>query len=185
MELSKTSLDASIDPGLERVRANRPRWTIRRIMVAVAIVACLFTLARVPYVFGIVVTTAASLWVVNDGLRRQKYALILWIACLYLIIPLLVVQARWGILQGKITSPCLEGLEGAFWASLFLTALWLLAYAANLQLAIQGGDDPLLRRMSRRAALMMPACWFALLLIFHWNHLRWIAYFIYLIVWIE
>ncbi|MFO0958341.1 MAG: hypothetical protein U0800_13080 [Isosphaeraceae bacterium] len=172
-----TALTDGIDPQPPQAEARLPRWTIRRAMAVVAIVAALCTLARIPFAFGLVVPAGVILAAVADGIRRKHYARVAWIACLLPALPIATLYIHWALAGLGLARRYSAMSEGVLGASEILVMFGLLAYVGIVGLAIRGGEDPYLRRASRWAAFLMPPTWFALLGFLLWDPFGMMDYF--------
>jgi hypothetical protein len=160
------------------VAGNRPltdarRWTIRRFMAVIAILAPLLALARYPFVFGFALAIGLIALFVGHSIRGRHYGRIAGLMIGYPLLPLLMLYLTWGVITLRYARRSSVGfLDGMFGVSDIGALVCLMAYVGCVSIWLGGlkrHDAPELRRAAKWAVLLMPASWIVLFAFTLWD----------------
>jgi hypothetical protein len=156
-----------------------PQWTIRRIMVVIAVAAPLLALTRYPFVFGLIAYGGSVALFVGLSIRRHRYDLIAWLLIFYPALPLLVLYINWGLAIRKIVGRSIPLFDGLIGLSDTCGYLCLLAYVGCVSILVRGRgrDWPPLKRAAWRVIIFMPIAWIALFIFAIWDPFGMLGYF--------
>jgi hypothetical protein len=163
------------DPGDRSSTFDGRRWTIRRIMIVIAILAPLLALSRYPFAFGLVVTIGLIALFVADSIRRGRFERVAWLLCGYPLLPLLTLYLQWGLITRRlIRRSTTTVLDGIFAVSDIGGFLCLLAYVGCVSLAAgaasgRARDTPGLRRAAWLVVILLPLSWVGLFAFAMWD----------------
>jgi hypothetical protein len=157
---------------------NQPRqWTIRRVMVVIALLAPLLTLARYPFALGLVAYGGSIALFVGLSIRRRRYDLVAWLLIFYPVLPLLVLYLQWVLGKYRLASRSTPLFGGLIGLSDTCGYLCLLAYLGCVSILVRGRDRPELRREAWRVIIFMPLAWIALFVFAVWDPFGVLGYF--------
>jgi vacuolar-type H+-ATPase subunit I/STV1 len=140
------------------------RWTIRRVMAVIAILAPLLALARYPFALGFAVASGLIALFVGHSLRGRHYGRVAGLIDNRLpFLPLLLLYLTWGVITLRYARRSSVGfLDGIFGISDIGAMVCLVAYVGCVSIWLGGlkrQDAPELRRAAKRVVLLMPPAW--------------------------